>query len=258
MKIIIGSTPPAKDPASLDGAYLKVDRARAHYEVLQEEVTRFLDTQYERILTEPEEHGKKFWVPNGFDQVPRAFAAIIGDIVHNLRTALDYLVYELARLDNEKVPEPKDTQFPICLWRNQWKEQSKKRLRGISPEHVEVIDSFQPYHFRDQGKDPKLATLAVLHELDIQDKHKLVLPAFARVNLGPLDMSLEDFASNPTSLGPPVSPHDPSDVRDHVRLRLMLGEIHPVPDVLNAPGIVVTGLLDRFAPDFGQLSNNAT
>jgi hypothetical protein len=82
--------------------------------------------------------------------VPHEISAIIGDIIHNLRAALDYLVFELALKDSGF---PQDgTQFIIEDVKSDPNNKkrgfdpvSKGRLRGLSNVHVAAIERLQPY-----------------------------------------------------------------------------------------------------------------
>lgn len=81
----------------------------------------------------------------GFDQGAVAAAARvrIAEIVDHLRSALDYLVFEVAGEDSG---EPQSgTQFIIADTPADFARQVKRRLRGMSPENRSIIESYQPY-----------------------------------------------------------------------------------------------------------------
>jgi hypothetical protein len=106
------------------------------------------------------------------------WSAIIGDCVHNLRTALDYLATQLVRVSGH-TPNQK-TMFPVMSRR----PPSQSGLRrifgrkagrvlvhgGVRDDILQVVDSVQPYHGSRLGRH-----LWRLRELDVVDKHRQLL-----------------------------------------------------------------------------------
>jgi hypothetical protein len=115
------------------------------------------------------------------------WGVIFGDAVHNLRSALDHLVWQLVRLNN-KNPSGAN-QFPICDtgtnywsvgWRNGKKTSSTRErcLGGVSDAHKALIDEMQPYRTRIPPRASH--ALSTLRDLSNHDKHRLIhLTAFA-------------------------------------------------------------------------------
>jgi hypothetical protein len=78
-------------------------------------------------------------------------AVIVSAIIHHMRAALDYLVYELAREDSAGIAQD-GTQFLIEDVKTD--PENPKRgfdyrariyLKGLSPAHVDTIEQLQPY-----------------------------------------------------------------------------------------------------------------
>ena len=78
-------------------------------------------------------------------------AIIIGEIAFNLRSALDHLVWQLVRANGE-CPSNQN-QFPIFDDENTYREEVKRRLKGIGPYHQSVIETLQPFGPNRVGKD---------------------------------------------------------------------------------------------------------
>jgi len=107
------------------------------------------------------------------------WGVMFGDALHNLRSALDHLVWELVRLNTGKDGSTAN-QFPICdtgaaYWSSGRKGEPSTRercLRGVSDAHKALIDESQPY----RTPTPPGATpgLSVFRELSNHDKHRLV------------------------------------------------------------------------------------
>jgi hypothetical protein len=71
-----------------------------------------------------------FWPPNPFP-IPEEISIVVGEICYNLRAALDYLVYELARLDSGCIQN--GTQFPIEYKKRTSIEIARRSLRDSIP-----------------------------------------------------------------------------------------------------------------------------
>jgi hypothetical protein len=102
---------------------------------------------------------------------PLKLAAIAGDVVHNLRSSLDYIVVELVKA-NGHAPTFQH-QFPISATPGGFADALKKgRLYGVHERAVRAIDQFQSYHVKPQfrAKYPLLH----LHKLSNRDKHHML------------------------------------------------------------------------------------
>jgi len=74
---------------------------------------------------------------------PLIFSVLIGEACYNLRAALDYLVFELAREDSG---QPQDgTQFLIEDTPEQFARRKDANLRGVKCAHIAMIEALQPY-----------------------------------------------------------------------------------------------------------------
>jgi hypothetical protein len=101
---------------------------------------------------------------------------LFGDAVHNMRSALDHLVYELVASNQDRpagVPNHK-TMFPICDTRTRFQTQAHRRGRitGVPVDACAVIERAQPFHRREAGQDHRVHPLWVLNQLDNIDKHR--------------------------------------------------------------------------------------
>ncbi len=110
------------------------------------------------------------------------WGAIIGEIVHDFRSALDQLVCEFVRL-NGGTPR-KSHCFPLCTYeppegfavemrRKRLDKRGRTirgRLFGVSDDATTLIESCQPY------KGPNGARLRQLHALWNTDKHETLIP----------------------------------------------------------------------------------
>lgn len=112
-------------------------------------------------------------------QLMENWGLVLGDVVHNIRSALDQAIYALT-CDFSKGPLPK-TEFPVFGNPIDFKKLTKKLdpapqsglfdIRGIDPTLQDLIESFQPYH---RVPDKERHHLFVLQELWNEDKHRII------------------------------------------------------------------------------------
>lgn len=89
---------------------------------------------------------------------------LAGDVVHNLRSALDHLANQLAWVGSGEEPSRR-VEFPIAEDAATYEREKARKVKGMRPEVVKFIDSLKPYK---GGND----ALWRLHELDNIDKHR--------------------------------------------------------------------------------------
>jgi len=131
---------------------LKLKRAVQHLEYLEAEIKRWLGGHPYFLVSmfDPKrgEHG--VWLtPEG--EPPAEFGILIGDCLHNLRSALDSLAYDLAETYQEG-PLSQDTaersEFPIFIEPKKFKDWRKRKIGAIDPLAQTEIERLQPYHGR--------------------------------------------------------------------------------------------------------------
>ena len=105
-------------------------------------------------------------LPHPDDLVPREAQAIAGEIIQDLRSALDNLIYEASRRNNDDV-EVEQTQFVIDDDEKSYRNQ-RKRLRKVTDKQKSKVESIQPYNYED-----KWASL--LSDLSNRDKHRCLI-----------------------------------------------------------------------------------
>lgn len=109
---------------------------------------------------------------------------ILGDMVHNLRSALDHLVWQLVLLNGEK--PRRQNQFPIIGTEPEYWEVAQNRsesvrdrmLAGVSETHRAFIDVIQPFN---RGDETMKTALSLLSTISNADKHRVVYASLALV-----------------------------------------------------------------------------
>lgn len=67
---------------------------------------------------------------------------IIGDCIHNLRSALDHLVFQLALLNKAGTESASKTAFPICLSSSSFNDTVKKKVKPFIASYVAADRGF--------------------------------------------------------------------------------------------------------------------
>jgi hypothetical protein len=161
------------------GPKLKVEWANHHVDILKGALNDFMKTDFYRVRIEEdvEVKGRKTDPPTGLVEVeitqdlPDTIPLIIGDVVHNLRSSLDLAICEM--IEGLGGTPHRHTHFPI-------RETREEVIRAIEEGAIKgapsdlaslLVEIMQPYK---GGND----TLYQVHDLDITDKHRMVIPAF--------------------------------------------------------------------------------
>jgi hypothetical protein len=166
-------------------------------------------------------------------------STMIGDAVHNLRSAFDHLAYQLVLLDGQSPTN--NTYFPMHGSRLNKKGNPRNITiaPGINRADIRAaIEAVQPYHQLDPWDDE----LFVINQLDIADKHHLLLVAVIGLDLGrPGWWGLDEGVPSPkmTARVAPLKSSDvvarfdfqgtpaPPDFDPHITLAISLDEGPP-------------------------------
>lgn len=187
---------------SLNNAYARINRTNFHLLEFKREcqtigspTIRFYENCKGFVAFDP-------IVGNPASGLPTIFSILIGEAIYNLRSALDYLVYELAILDSGSVQH--GTQFPIENSVKGWEKHVDSFLKGLSIEHKTIIESFQPYRscnwtqqLRDLSNPDKHRSLTILR-LGGGICNTDLFPTRITVNMNrqiPLDIAFSDGRS---------------------------------------------------------------
>jgi hypothetical protein len=90
--------------------------------------------------------------------------AAAGDTVHNLRSALDYLAYQLVIVGSGREPTRR-VEFPIAKDSATYEAEKAKKVEGMGELAIRQIDGLRPYKGGNHA-------LWRIHELDNIDKHR--------------------------------------------------------------------------------------
>ena len=157
-------------PEQLADAWTRLYRAKENYSTLNDEIADFLYEYVKGMVKGWSPETKSFGIQlrHPRERViggrPRA---LVVDILEDLRTALDYMVFELSVLNMPDL-NPKTPQFVIADTRKEFDRQSKTRLRYLTDEQrSDFIERLQPFNGN--------LILGVLRDVTSQSKHRRLL-----------------------------------------------------------------------------------
>jgi hypothetical protein len=181
---------PFSDPAT------KIQRAYKHLAELETEARYYIAGNPAKFDIEIRDAGPPLLVSVTFHVpgVPAYFGAIVGDIIHNLRTALDLTACEAVRAAGGKADK---VYFPFSDNANELERAIKfRKFDRAGPAAVELLRIMQPYRNGNRA-------LRVIHDLDIRDKHQSLIPGAISAASPVIQMWEDDGRRNPRVIGDP-------------------------------------------------------
>lgn len=143
---------------------MKIERAKGFIKELQAEFDRYrCDHPYSVhfVVGSDPPQIEVSWKATGL--LP---GAILGDVIHNLRTSLDLMASELARITSGS---DKGVYFPFANTASDIPEMiSRSNFDRCGPDAIGILETLKPYK---GGNDE----LRAIHDLDIGDKHRALI-----------------------------------------------------------------------------------
>ena len=157
----------------LAGVIEKLRRSDAHLILLYHKITAYVRGAPFMLTAERDSDGNGLFIFQVLREPPMEFATIVGDVVHNVRSALDYLAHEAIKRNGFPPANPKRIQFPICGTVRDFDNEAINlgRLCGISHFGYRIVDAFQPHQMRPPFTF-EVHPLWHLHKLSNLDKHQ--------------------------------------------------------------------------------------
>jgi hypothetical protein len=169
------------EPSKFKASHSKVKRAEHHFIELRNEVQRYVASSPLSLVWETMPWSGRFadiyppdapilgLIPRVKQPVPGHFAPIIGDIVHNLRSAMDIMMCELVLVVDGSV---KDHQINFPYWKSETDKEGairKSNALRAGPRLRKLIEAWEPF----SGGASRLFALS---QLDNRDKHRALIP----------------------------------------------------------------------------------
>jgi hypothetical protein len=172
--------------AGLSGVMLKLDRAEVHLTELRESIDAAYDSSGPTFSREVDPHtGVHVYRAHGLPAIDPMWSLQAGELIYNLRSALDHLASQLVLLDGRE-PDRR-TQFPVLegppVDGQGCAAPVQLRPRVESPGILAALDRSQPYRGADGEIVPyRNSPLWQLAQLNNIDKHRLLLVVVCVLN----------------------------------------------------------------------------
>lgn len=150
----------------------KIQRAKEHIRDLHVEVRAFLSTPPEPYVIstkrDPQTRELIYYVSSAVEEVPSRIGLIVGDVVENLRSALDYLAYQLVLVGSPGVEPGRNVCFPVSENATRYNSETPGKVKGMRKDAIKAINALKPY----KGGNEFLWTL---HRLNNINKHRTLI-----------------------------------------------------------------------------------
>ena len=225
--------------AQLRWAKRRLERACQHYQELADLVEDFEDENVDAVTVryhpdaDSDEGSLELdWSESKAPPIAR-IAIVTGELIYNLRAAMDYLVYALAWRNSGH--EVLWTQFPIDENPQKFNDHRGTFLNGLAQGDIDVIEEYQPFN--------GCIWTRTLREFSNPDKHKtltLVNPQW-----------IPYFELDPESWEPATDdPNVREAAPDRLEVHVMLDEDQPILPTLRNLITETSALIARFNHHF--------
>jgi hypothetical protein len=158
---------------SIPAYRLKVERAKRHIQELAAEVEAFHASKpYEVIIQDDPATSQRLYKVKINRCVPVEWSGIVGDAIHNARSSLDLLMVALVRHCDPNRASYNHVKFIVGETKQAFESRLRDSIKGASSEARRLVENLKPYKGGEEA-------FWRLHQLDILDKHKAIIPVGA-------------------------------------------------------------------------------
>jgi Tfp pilus assembly protein PilF len=259
------SGPPAAHP--LDGPRGKIVRAIQQALVLNHQCDAYSASRPVRLVARFDAGSGAHLVYVEGRPPPLYLGLILGETIHDLRSGLDQLAWQLAlQQTNPSVLARRSVtnaiQFPIS--RSEESFRNHPAIQYIDAEAVRLLEICQPYH---NIGTPLVNPLALVQELSNTDKHQLLRPSLGQIRTD--DLVLRSSVPVNVSEVEPLLPHSGVFVGDTVPiLRVPAPEdaniafdpppvrVHFIQEATDRPGVFRPDQVHKLCLQIGEVVNS--
>jgi hypothetical protein len=156
--------------SDLSGVRIKVERARQHRGELKKQLDGWRKSKPYSVIVEIDSQTQEQLFKVGTEPSSPPDLPVIGDILYNLRSALDHLAWQLVL--KAKATTTNKTEFPIFNDPNSWKRDSPRKMAGMNDLMQRRIRDHQPCFGKNHYRNDALWGL---QEYGNTDKHRALL-----------------------------------------------------------------------------------
>ncbi len=149
--------------------HARLDRAEEHYKSFSQIWADYLSQRPHALDCSVEDDGTVVARLRRLVPPPVELSVVLGELLYELRAALDNCLYAVAVLVSGQNPPPNATrlEWPIRETSAEWSSQSS-RYRDLPLAISEALEAVQPY----QAELPGWNSLGILHDLARIDRHR--------------------------------------------------------------------------------------
>lgn len=219
----------------------KLDRARSHHSSLDADIREWEVEHLDAVEASPVLRDVRY--EYRVDDVPEMpalqWGAVIGDVLHNLRSALDYLAWHAAATSAAgDVKNPGRVVFPVASTPGLY--DNSPATQQFSNAYKAFFEQFQPIH-QWPGPDRWVGSyehpLLMLQRLSNADKHRVITPVLGRQGAIKLPAGIPTAA---VAAGATSQPVERGAVIFRIRKALVSAE--PPPPVRVTPFVAFTSM----------------
>lgn len=136
--------------APFDNCWKRIERAEVHREAFSQAWNKVVENKnsYSPVVRLYSDGTWRIWIePIHFSGFPPIASLELGEMLYQLRAALDASIYECAILESGKNPPPDENalEFPICRTQAEFNKAAWK-IKPLKDERRRIIESVQPYN----------------------------------------------------------------------------------------------------------------
>ena len=223
------------------GAREKIQRAKQHIKDFEVGFSTFLRENPQRIWHDPNDPGlqKSLFIRHA--DMPAPLVCVVGDAIHNMRSALDHLAFAVAKRNGVSKRGLRETDFPIRKTSGAFDKAIKDgKVAIIGVAWINFLKRIEPYC------GGKCGDLYIISALDNLDKHRNLIvvdplaDTFVWNDVTQTYIAVERGLSFKDGIEVALDPADPN-YHTHTRTRVVIRE--------NIPGLDPDGwandILDR-------------
>lgn len=154
---------------TLAGFESKFARAFSLVDDLEQQISDYLQAGPVETTERNEPSGDLVVTARARVRPPAEWSLLVGDALHNARSALDHLAWQLVEMHGGS---PDKSRFPFKESPVGFGDELRNALPKVPSEIRQQVKALQPW----RGGDDRLW---LLHHLDILDKHRLLVPVVA-------------------------------------------------------------------------------
>lgn len=171
---------PVQDRKPFEIAFQRIERANLHRLAAAKVWDDFLNEEpYHPVVHVDDDGEGELWISIEANRLPLEIGFELGEMLYQLRAALDSSVYDAAVFETGQYPPPDEQalEFPICESESTFKT-SRRKLGHLPPEYVEFIAAMQPYNapvISDELRPKNInRNLSMLNDWARKDRHRFL------------------------------------------------------------------------------------